>query len=139
MTLVAVFDTNILISSGSSIGGSPFRCLALAREGHIESVTCAEILDEFREKLVNKFSLSPETADQAVEEVRKISRVVTIPGTLKDVVPDPDDHKVLECAVAGQATHIITGDKKHLLPLKEYQGIAILAPADFLAIASQSE
>lgn len=85
MSLVAVFNTNILISAGSSIGGAPFRCLSLAREGKVESVTCSEILDEFHEKLVDKFSLAPKTADEAVEEVKKFSRLVAIPGALKGV------------------------------------------------------
>ncbi len=139
MSLVAVFDTNILISSGSSTAGAPFRCLSLAREGKVEPVTCSEILDEFREKLVDKFSLAPKTADEAVEEVKKFSRLVAIPGTLKNVLSDPDDHKVLECAVVGNATHVVTGDKKHLLPLKEYQGISIITAADFLQLAGKSE
>ncbi len=59
MSLIAIFDTNVLISASVSLMGAPFRCLALAKAGAIESVTCAEILDEFREKLVGKFSLSP--------------------------------------------------------------------------------
>jgi predicted nucleic acid-binding protein len=106
--------------------------------GVVESVTCAEIIEEFRETLIEKLSFSPERAAAAVEQVEKFSRVVAIPGTLSDVVPDPDDHKVLECAVAGGATHIVTGDKRHLLPLKYYQGIAIVSPNDFLLDVARS-
>lgn len=58
--------------------------------------------------------------------------MVAIPNTLTGIVPDPDDHKVLECAVVGGATHIITGDRRHLLPLGSYQGVAIVRAADFL-------
>jgi uncharacterized protein len=54
----AVFDTNILISALLSTKSNPFRCLALAKIGKIESVTCQEILDEFAEKLVVKFKFS---------------------------------------------------------------------------------
>jgi len=139
MSLRAVFDTNILISASLSLTGTPFHCLALARAGEIESVTCQEILDEFREKLVDKFSLSPETAALAVSEIRAFSHVVSIPGVLTGIVTDPDDHKVLECAVAGSATHIVTGDRRHLLPLQAYQGIAILSAADFLHAVSTSK
>ena len=139
MSLRAVFDTNILISASLSLTGTPFHCLALARAGEVESVTCQDILDEFREKLVGKFSLSPETAALAVNEVRAFSHVVSIPGVLSGVVTDPDDHKVLECAVAGSATHIVTGDRRHLLPLKVYQDIAIVNAADFLHAVSTSK
>ena len=47
-------------------------------------------------------------------------------------------NKVVECAVVGQATHIVTGDRRHLLPLGSYQGIAIVTAADFLTLVSVS-
>ena len=46
---------------------------------------------------------------------------------------DAADDRVLECAVAGGASYIVTGDV-HLLMLKEYKGITILSPAAFLAL-----
>ena len=45
-----------------------------------------------------------------------------------------DDNRILECALEGKAQYIISGDRKHLLPLKEYQGTKILSPADFLKL-----
>jgi predicted nucleic acid-binding protein len=42
-------------------------------------------------------------------------------------------NRVLECALAAQATVIVTGDRRHLLPLGSYEGIDILTPAHFLA------
>lgn len=57
--------------------------------------------------------------------------MVEIPNSLKVVVDDPDDDMVIECAIVGQATHIITGDK-HLLSLNKYQDIYILKAGDFL-------
>ena len=44
---------------------------------------------------------------------------------------------VLECAVVGHANYIVTGDKKHLLPLKNYQGIEIVNAANFLSLMGQ--
>ena len=46
------------------------------------------------------------------------------------------DDKVLECAVVGGATHIVMGDRRHLLSLGSYQGIPIVSAADFLALVS---
>jgi predicted nucleic acid-binding protein len=57
-------------------------------------------------------------------------------NTLTGVVADPDDHKVLECAVVGGATHLVTGDRRHLLPLGSYQGIAIVSAADLLTLVA---
>ena len=48
------------------------------------------------------------------------------------VADDPDDDHVLAAAVAANAQLIVSGDKKHLLSIKSYQNILILAPADSL-------
>jgi uncharacterized protein len=131
MKYIVVFDTNILISALFSQTGSPFRVLALAKIGQIESVTCQEILDEFAEKLLLKFKFSEEKTQSAVNEILRFSRLVKIAGTLRFVPNDPDDDMVIECAVAGCATHVITGDK-HLLSLSQYQNIAIAKATDFV-------
>ncbi len=136
MQWVVVFDTNILISALLSLRGSPFCCLSLAKEGIVQSVTCQEILHEFQEKLEVKFDYSSLRARTAADEVRDFSRLVVITNTLEVVNTDPDDDKVLECAVVGGATHIVTGDRRHLLPLGSYQGISIATAADFLTLVS---
>ena len=136
MKYIVVFDTNILLSALFSHKGSPFRCLALAKMGQFESVTCREILDEFAEKLLIKFKFSEEKAKIAIEEVKGFSRLVSISGKLKAVPKDPDDDMVIECAIIAKATHIVTGDK-HLLSLSPYQDISIVRASEFLLLLSQ--
>jgi putative PIN family toxin of toxin-antitoxin system len=133
MPYITVFDTNILLSALFSTTSSPFRCLASARIGQVESITCQEILDEFAEKLLVKFRFAEEMTKVAVEEIRSFSRLVQISGTFKAVPNDPDDDMVVECAVIGNATHIVTGDK-HLLALNNYQSIAIVKAVDFVTL-----
>jgi len=128
---IAVFDTNILLSALFSQTGNPFRALALAKTGQIESVTCTEIMDEFTEKLLLKFKFSEDRTKAAVDEILKFSRMVKISKMLKAVPNDQDDDMIIECAVVGKATHIITGDK-HLLSLLKYQDIAIAKATDFI-------
>lgn len=135
MRYIVVFDTNILISALFSQTGSPFRALALAKIGQIESVTCQEIIDEFAEKLLLKFKFSEDKAQSAVDEILSFSRMVEISGTLKAVPNDPDDDMIIECAVVGNASHIVTGDK-HLLSLVKYQDIAIAKATDFVNLFS---
>lgn len=137
MLRVVVLDTNVLLSALFSLHGNAFRCLALAKVGVVQSVTCQEILQEFQGKLEGKFSYSTQRARAAVDEVRQCSRLVTITNNLKVVAADPDDDKIVECAVVGGATHIVTGDRRHLLPVGSYQGISILSPADFLKLLPQ--
>jgi len=103
----------------------------------VESVTCREILNEFSEKLIVKFKFSQEKAQAAVEEVRNFSRLVEISTELSVVSADPDDDMVVECAVVGGATHIVTGDK-HLLSLAKYQKIAIVKATEFVSLLSES-
>jgi putative PIN family toxin of toxin-antitoxin system len=132
----AVFDTNILISARLSLLGNPFRYLALARLGQVQSVTCRPILDDFAEKPVEKFRFRPDAVRQDVEEIVKIPTLVTVTGQLRAVPDDPDDDVVIECAVAGGAEFVVSGDR-HLLAVRSYQNIEILRATEFLARAEE--
>jgi putative PIN family toxin of toxin-antitoxin system len=137
--LVVVFDTNILISALLSNGSKPDLCINLARNGEIESVTCVDILSEFRQKLTQKFHYPVSDAQNVIDEIVGFSRIVVIPNTLQVVEADPKDDMIIECGVVGKASHIITGDKKHLLPIRRYQNIDIVTTADFLNIFSENQ
>jgi len=57
---------------------------------------------------------------------------IIIPRVTLDVIGnDPDDNRILECAVEGKADVIVSGDH-HLRDLKSYQGIPVVRPIDFL-------
>ena len=137
MRPIAAFDTNVLFS-GVGWKGKPYDCLELARAGKVEGVTCREVLDELSAKLQAKLSFSAEQAVETVADLLTFLRVVPITGQLKAVPDDPDDDKVLECASTAGATHIVTGDRRHLLPLGSFQGIPIVTAADFLKMAAAS-
>jgi uncharacterized protein len=47
------------------------------------------------------------------------------------VCRDPDDDNILAAAISGKCNCIITGDKD-LLVLKQYEGVDIFSPRDFL-------
>ena len=131
MAPIVGFDTNIVIPALLFPGRSPLLCVSMARNERIQSVTCQEILDEFSEKLIVKFTLSEEKTEEIIEEVCQFSRIVRINQELALVSADPDDDMIIECAIVGKATHIITGDK-HLLSLVQYQNIQIVKAKDFL-------
>jgi uncharacterized protein len=77
---------------------------------------------------------SPVEETQAfLQEVARRSFVTAGESHIEPLASNPADTAVLQAAVEGQATHIVTGDKKHLLPLKEFQGIPILQPHDYLS------
>ena len=136
--LRVVFDTNILFSS---IGwrGKPSQCFAHAQAGKILAITCAEILKELSEKLAKKLGMRDEEIEAAIASILLFVEVIAIKGTVHGPQTDRDDDKILECAVLGKATHIVTGDRQHLLPLISFQGIAVVTAAQLLeAIANES-
>lgn len=69
--------------------------------------------------------------------MRRFALVVEPQEDVDAIPEDPDDNRVLECAVAGAADCIVSGDVRHLLRLREYQGIHILSPTAFLALLDQ--
>jgi putative PIN family toxin of toxin-antitoxin system len=133
---IVVFDTNVLLS-GLGWRGSPYRCLELARTGQIKAITCQELLDELLEKLEQKLNFTDSQITDTLSDLLSFLQVVKISNTLNVIITDPDDNMVLECAVIGRANYIITGDKKHLLPLQNYQGIEIVNAANFLSLMGQ--
>ena len=131
MQPIVVYDTNILIS-GMVWGGVPYDCIKLAMTDRVDGVTCPEILAEFDEKLTTKLEYPQFRTSRIVTRLLGFLRVVKITNQLEGITTDPDDNKIIECALVGGATHIVTGDKKHLLPLQSYQGIDIVTVTDFL-------
>lgn len=92
------------------------------------------LLDELDEKLSGKFAV-PESKSLAFLSQLKSKVAVVNPSFVLDAVSeDPDDNRVLECAVAGKAEYIVSGDR-HLLRLHSYDGIAILTVRQFLEVA----
>jgi len=50
---------------------------------------------------------------------------------LRAIAEDPTDNKIIECAVAGEADYIVSGDR-HVLDLLRYRNIAVVTPNNFL-------
>lgn len=129
--VTAVVDTNVLVSA-TLFGGNPEKILDLAEAAKIEILISEEILEEFTEVLQEKFGFSSSMAELAASGIREISTLI-IPIQRLSVIKEKEaDNRVLECAVEGKAQYIVTGDTKHLQPLKEYRGIKILPPTQFL-------
>ena len=126
-----VVDTNVLVSA-TLFGGNPEKILDLAEEGKIKILISEKILEEFREVLQEKFGFSLSIAELAASGIREISSLITPTQRLTVIKEKEADNRVLECAVEDRAQYIVSGDTKHLQPLKEYQEIKILSPAQFL-------
>ena len=136
--MIVVLDTNIIISSLLSSKGAPAEIIRRWEGEEFEVVTSLPLLQELQraltyEQVTRYLKQSQEQIDAFVKRLGVAATLVEPPEDLDAVADDPDDNRVLECAVAGGASFIVTGDA-HLLNLGNYQGIAILRPRDFLSV-----
>lgn len=129
----ATADSNIWVS-GLNWYGKPHELLNLARDGKIELAISDAILDEFSRILHDKLEWSDDRLNSMRAEVATFTKRVSSTETLDVVTADPDDNRILECAVAARSDVIVTGDA-HLLQLGAYRGIKIMKVADFLGQA----
>lgn len=79
----------------------------------------------------SKFNYPEPKTRLIINELEKISNVVTPQQELRIIENDPDDNRILECAVEADADYIVSGDR-HLLDLEKYEDIKIVTPAEFL-------
>ncbi len=114
-----ILDTNVLISAIFFETGNEARLLDEAIKHNVGLVTGLDILQEFRETLaVPKFELPPLEVLNIFQLIISISEIVLAPRAAEVKCRDPDDQKFLDCAGAGNADFLVTGDKD-LLEVKK--------------------
>ncbi|MCX6623013.1 MAG: putative toxin-antitoxin system toxin component, PIN family [Acidobacteria bacterium] len=125
----ATLDSNIYISA-LEFRGAGTRLLSMARAGSIRIDTSNTILNETIGVLRDKFRWDGYRLHFARHELLRIANCVEPKQTI-DAADDPDDNRVLECAIEAGSDCIVTNDTD-LLRLGEYQEIKIVRPDDFL-------
>jgi uncharacterized protein len=127
-------DTNVLVSAFIA-GGPPSRVIEQAIDNRIELVLADPVLSELERVLTVKLHFD-------VERVRELSSFLTdladermqAPAqTPEAVTGDPDDDVILACAVAARVQVVVSGDRRHLLPVGEHRGVRIITPQALLA------
>ncbi|HLC84551.1 MAG TPA: putative toxin-antitoxin system toxin component, PIN family [Candidatus Nanoarchaeia archaeon] len=129
MTLRIVFDTNVLLSATLWDGSVAQKLLfGLIRQG-ATIYSSVEILAEYQKVLARDFEYSPGQISNTMTTVLRFLTLISAIGPVKIVHDDPDDDKIIECAIAGNAEAIITYDP-HLLKLGKYRSILIIRPEE---------
>jgi putative PIN family toxin of toxin-antitoxin system len=123
-------DTNVYISA-LNFGGQPKRLLDMAIGGEVEVAISDAILAELERVLRTKFKWEPKEIQETEALIRSVARHVEPKQTLTVVPDDPDDNRIVECAVESGSEAIITNDGD-LLRMKEYQGVRMMRVGQFL-------
>lgn len=126
-----VLDTNVLISAWLW-DGDEARVVELVERGVLEAYTSPKLLEELDRALrYSKLGLTDEEADSAIGYYVSILKVVQPAVKLSVVTEDPDDDRVLECALHARADYVISGDD-HLLRIGDFRGMRIVRAPELL-------
>ena len=129
-----VFDTNI-VASATFWRGKPFDCMVAWAEGKCEAVVSPAVLAEYHETIEELRADYPDRTPVEWADALGESALLVFPADrVRGITSDPDDEMFLECALAGEVDYIVTGDKKHLLPVGEFEGVKIVDAAEFLKL-----
>jgi uncharacterized protein len=134
VTLGALCDTNVLVSAFIA-GGPPSRLIEEAIDGRLELVLADPVLVELERVLRTKLGFERERV-RAIRQflVGLAATRMSAPSEPPQAVSgDPDDDVILACAVAAGADVLVSGDRRHLLPLGVHRNVRIITPQTLLA------
>ncbi len=129
-----VFDTNVLISALLFDGG-PEKIMLSTFNGLNELILSSYIITETTRILEDKFGVEPSSLELLQNLLGEAELVYFQP--FLNVIEDEPDNRIIETAVKGKATFLVTGDKL-LLKLKQYKGVTIVSVKEFLVIIEPS-
>jgi uncharacterized protein len=127
-------DTNILVSAFIA-GGPPSRVVESAIDGRIDLLIASPVIDELERVLTVKLGLNRGRVNEITTLLNELasSRLPPPSTTPPPITGDPDDDLILTCAVEGSVDVLVSGDRRHLLPVGEYKGVRIVTAQTLLA------
>jgi len=129
-----VIDTNLLIASYFNKQSSSHKILGLVKKGELEMPWTNQIKDEadfILGNILRSMKKSKKEKQQILDEIFNPKDEVKDPPKVDIIKEDPSDNKFLACAQKAKADYIISNDSD-LLTVKEYKGVQILTPSEFL-------
>ncbi len=127
----AVIDTNITVS-GLLFGGLPLKIIRAALARRFEWVTSPALIDELERVLRSeKFALSDHEIQALTTPILGMAEIIVPEKTINAITRCPADNRVLECAIEGQCSIIVSGDRRDLLSLKRYHHVEIVTVRHF--------
>jgi putative PIN family toxin of toxin-antitoxin system len=131
----AVLDTNILVAGLRSRQGASNQLLVAAARRRFVPILSVPLYCEYLDVLTRPglVPLTPRNAEMFCLSLVTVSHLQDIYFLWRPLLPDPNDDMVLEVAVAGQATHIVTFNHGDFRPAASF-GIKTISPASFLSL-----
>ena len=131
-----VLDTNVIVS-GLNFPGNERVALELALRGRFDLFLSWFILGEVSGVLTRKFGWDQERAVRAISALQNAATIIEPPRLAEVIEGGHADNRVLECVAAANADYLVTGDRRHLLPIGEYRGARIVNAPRFLSMLNQ--
>ncbi|MFH1212430.1 MAG: putative toxin-antitoxin system toxin component, PIN family [Candidatus Woesearchaeota archaeon] len=126
-------DTNFLISATQWDYSVAHKLLQNMIRNNFEIFTTKQILGEFADVLKRDFRYKQEEVENIISKVMQFAAIMIPKIRVQIVEDDPDDDKVIECALESKSEYIITYDK-HLLKIGKHEGIKIIKPEEAAVI-----
>lgn len=145
----ALLDTNTLFSGIYKADGTAGLVLRLGLAGAYEACVTEPIMEELRDVLERPRTrkllyaatsvLTPESVAALVDQLSVAFTTLALTGITHEVKDDPDDSHVLSAAIQNEVDYIVSGDKKHILPLDQHPemrrlSIRAVSPAEFVKV-----
>ena len=137
MTKRAVLDSSALVSAFITPKGPAGQLVRVAHRGAFQLCLSAGIIEEtagvlLRPKITDRYRRKPHAAQEFCFGLAAAALLVHDLPALEAVPLDPKDDMIIATAVAARADYLVTGDRRHLLVLGQYEGIRIVSPRAFL-------
>lgn len=136
--LKAVFDTNILVAGLYSKRGASYHLIKAALAGQLLFASSPLIAFEYEGVLHRKIEdgflrITKENCGAILNALFAVADIVWSPLQIRPVLSDPAGDKILECAISGDCTHIVTFNEKHFPEtLTAPWGIEAITAGEFL-------
>ena len=132
---VVVLDSNVWISA-IIFGGKPAKLVSLAEQNALVIALSDDMVHEILrilgyEKLKSVYTHAGTKRTELIEKILSIAHLVKPRKRVDVIKDDPSDDRVIECALAAKASHIVSGNE-HLLRVGSYAGIVVISVKDFL-------
>jgi len=141
--LRVVIDVNVLVSGTIVPWGNSAFIVRSFKQGIFDIITSRQHLDELyrvlgRRRIRSRYHVTERRRKKIVGRLAQLADCVQPSGTIA-LCRDPTDDYLIEMAILGEATHLVTGDEDFhddptLLHFLEERGVAAIRPADFVTL-----